>query len=120
GGYSLFRNLFKPSLAAFATVLLLTAPVVTGLSHAYYTELLFLLLGILSLDLLIACLSIVGVRPSRLDLSSALAYWPKVYSFLYSCRQPFTLPTSSTVTAHPQQARWLHSWFVCLGWPLWA
>jgi hypothetical protein len=51
--YSLFRNLFQPTLAAFATALTLTAPIVTGLSHRFYVENLLLLITIVYADLLI-------------------------------------------------------------------
>jgi hypothetical protein len=50
--YSLFRNLFQPTLAAFAAALLVTAPVVTGLTHRFYVENLLLLITLLYLNLL--------------------------------------------------------------------
>ena len=51
--FSLFRNLFRPVLAAFASLLLVTAPVVTGLTHRFYVEGLTLLVVMVFLDLLL-------------------------------------------------------------------
>jgi 4-amino-4-deoxy-L-arabinose transferase-like glycosyltransferase len=51
--YLLFRILFRPALAAFATLLVATAPVVTGLSHSFYTELLLLLICVVYLQALV-------------------------------------------------------------------
>lgn len=50
--YSLFRNCFRPLGAACASVLLLCTPVITGLTHRYYVELLVLLLAVVLLDVL--------------------------------------------------------------------
>jgi hypothetical protein len=51
--YSLFRNLYRPTLAAFATALLITSPVITGVTHRLYVEGFLLLNIIVYLDLLI-------------------------------------------------------------------
>jgi len=51
--YSLFRNLYSPALSAFAAALLITAPVVTGLTHRFYVEGMLLLISMVYLDLLI-------------------------------------------------------------------
>lgn len=50
---SLFRNLLPPLHAGAATVLLCTAPMITGLTHRFYVENLFLFLSIIYLDLLV-------------------------------------------------------------------
>ncbi len=52
-GYSLFRSIFRPVLAASAALLLVTAPVITGLTHRFYVEGLTLLMVMLFLDLLL-------------------------------------------------------------------
>lgn len=52
--YHLFRRCVRPSRAVAATFLLLTTPMVTGLTHRFYVELLFLLLAICYLDVLAA------------------------------------------------------------------
>jgi len=50
--YSLFRHCFRPFHAATATTLLLTMPMVTGLVHRFYVELLLVLLCVVYLDVL--------------------------------------------------------------------
>ncbi len=50
--YSLFRWCLRPSQAAAASVLMLATPLVTGLTHRFYVELLLLLLAVLTLNVL--------------------------------------------------------------------
>lgn len=58
--YSLFRNCFPPFQAAMAAITLLCMPMVTGLTHRYYTENLVLLFTVVTIDLLLR----VGWRSS--------------------------------------------------------
>lgn len=51
--YSLFRNCFGHFQAAMASLILLCMPLVTGLTHTYYVELLLLLLTVAMLDVLL-------------------------------------------------------------------
>ncbi len=51
--YSLFRNCFGKLYAAAAAVILLCMPLVNGLTHNYYVELLVLLFTVIAMDLLI-------------------------------------------------------------------
>ena len=50
--YKLFRNCVEPAVAATATLLLVTTPLVTGLTHRFYVELLLLLIAVSYLDAL--------------------------------------------------------------------
>ena len=50
--YSLFRRCVMPFQAAMATTLLLTTPMVTGLTHRFYVELLLVLIAVVYVDLL--------------------------------------------------------------------
>src|SRR5262249_42770092 len=51
--YSLFRYCLRPFHAAIATALLVSMPMITGLTHRFYVELLLILLCVLYLDLLL-------------------------------------------------------------------
>ncbi|RJP74841.1 MAG: hypothetical protein C4522_22285 [Desulfobacteraceae bacterium] len=51
--YSLFRNILEPVPSVIAVSFLLTMPMVTGLTHRFYTENLLLTLCVLTLDILL-------------------------------------------------------------------
>lgn len=51
--YSLFRNIFSPAWSAVGSMLLLTMPLVNGLTHRFYVENYMLLFAMLLLDILI-------------------------------------------------------------------
>lgn len=51
--YSLFRNCYSSFQASAAAVIVLCTPLVNGLTHRYYVELLVLLLTVVTMDLLV-------------------------------------------------------------------
>lgn len=68
--YSLFRHCFRPFQAAMATTLLLTMPMITGLTHRLYVELLLVLLCVLYLDVMARG---PWLYPARSALAGAIA-----------------------------------------------
>jgi hypothetical protein len=64
--YSLFRNLYRPIFAAFAAAILITSPIVTGLTHRFYVE------GLLVLVLMVYSDLLVRRRLGRLRNAAAL------------------------------------------------
>jgi len=96
--YSLFRHLFSPWYAAASSSLLITMPMVTGLTHRFYVELLLLLLVVVYLDLLarrpwkrlllsIAVGCVLGLGLLCKVTFAAIIALPTAYSLLVTFRE---------------------------------
>ncbi|MCY3020072.1 MAG: hypothetical protein NTW87_13730 [Planctomycetota bacterium] len=101
-GYSFFRNLFSPAYAAVAAALLLTMPLINGLTHRFFVENYLVLFSILLLDILLRH----GGRTFR---------WCALERHTWVCLLLVAAVTFVATTAlSAKTTRWTATWLPCI------